>query len=72
VVRIPLSPQKETHNESCGFFVFTNKPSLLELVRGNKKPNHAILRGCGFYVCIGYPIGINEVNPSIIRSLLQF
>jgi len=36
-VRIPLSPQKETHNESCGFFVFTNKPSLLELGSGNKK-----------------------------------
>nr|AOE13117.1 hypothetical protein [uncultured bacterium] len=36
-VRIPLSPQKETHNVSCGFFVFKNKRNLFQFVLKNKK-----------------------------------
>ena len=39
MVLFPLSPRKETHNERCGFFVFTNERNIFQLESGNKKQN---------------------------------
>ena len=64
-VRIPLSPQKETHNESCGFFVFTNKRNLFQLERGNKKTSKRQL-ALGSMLARDYLLG--SIAPQIILS----
>src|SRR5690554_5334564 len=56
----PLSPQKETHHESCGFFIWCNdsSPFSLKGVEPNKKHSIAFFWRCaGFYDCKGFPFG---------------
>jgi len=40
---VPLSPQRKTHNESCGFFILKKCPSFfsLKVFLENKKQSHA-------------------------------
>jgi len=59
---VPLSPQKKTHNVSCGFFVLWNKQNLFWLVEKNKKakPQSGLWV---FMLAQETPFGIiNEVN----------
>ena len=49
-VRIPYSPQKETHNESCGFFVFWSERSLLQWNGRKQKTQRALLFGISMLV----------------------
>jgi hypothetical protein len=62
-VRIPLSPQKETHNIVVGF-LFSKKAQIhLRFFLENKK-DKILAKNLGFYACSRFLSGTHEVNPS--------
>jgi hypothetical protein len=71
-VRIPLSPQKETHNIVVGF-LFSKKTQIhLRIFLENKK-DKILSKNLGFYACLGFLSGTHEVNPSFsVQTLLIY
>jgi hypothetical protein len=61
-VRIPLSPQKETHNVVVGFF-FSKKAKLI-CAFFRKEKDKILAKNLGFYACSGFLSETHEVNPS--------
>jgi hypothetical protein len=61
-VRIPLSPQKETHNIVVGFS-FLKKAKLI-CVFFRKEKDKILVNNLGFYSCSGFLSRTHEVNLS--------
>ena len=60
-VRIPLSPQKETHNIVVGFLFSKKSQTCLRFFLENKK-HKILLKNLGFYACSGFLSGTHAVN----------
>ena len=69
-VRIPLSPQKETHKIFCGFF--SSQKTKLVWVFWELKKTKILGKNLGFYACSGFPIWMHAVNPDLFILVWVF
>jgi hypothetical protein len=70
-VRIPLSPQKETHNIVVGFS-FLKKAKLI-CVFFRKEKDKILINNLGFYACSGFLSRTHEVNLSFsVKKITKY
>ena len=69
-VRIPLSPQKETHNVCCGFFISQKNQTCLCFL-GNKK-DKILSKNLGFYAWLGFPNWDARGESRLMYTCLSF